>query len=147
MNSIILDFFLNNWIGLIIVILLIAPVVPQKWSDPFGYQMNQKMNPPWPSESMSISRMLLKQLLKLFSEFAVNLGLRGSVSVLLFAVVGTDLYFNKVISTSTVIITIVAVIALYLEYMVATAESIEFFKLFKYTSKKDSQNPPANYPL
>lgn len=141
MDSKLIDFFVNNWLSIIFVLIVILPLIPARIADPFGYEMSQRMTPPFPNKKWSMLKLATRSLFEVFSEFALNLGLKGSISVILFTVVGTDLYFNKAISMNTVIVIIVAVVALYLEYMITNAEEIEFFKVFKYKSKKQNLNP------
>lgn len=136
----------NNWIVLLGIIVILLPIIPTKFADPVGYELAQRGSPPWPQKNWTMMRYILKGLFEIFNDLAVSLSLRGSVSVVLFAVVGSDLYFNQTVSTNTVIIIIVAVIALYLEYMINNADEIEFFRIFKYKAKQPSQIQPQSAP-
>lgn len=89
---------------------------------------------------VSILQFFLHQVVMLVQEIligiAVPLGLKGSVTILIFLVVGADLYFRKGLTSQGLIISIVGVIALYLDQLVEKAKSLEFLKgLFKYESK------------
>lgn len=90
---------------------------------------------------ISIIRFVLKQLTAIFQDVVVSLivslTLQGSVTLLIFLVVGVDLYFRKSLSTESVIVTVIGVIALYMNQLVSSASELEFFRgLFRYKSKR-----------
>ena len=125
------------------------PIISSRIADPLGYEFNSRMSPPWPNKRWSILKFFVNNFFEVFNQLTLYLGLRGSISVVLFTVVGTDLYFNRTVSTNTVIVIIVAVVALYLEYMIINAEEIEFFKIFRYKAKPPQQPnlpPPSTSP-
>lgn len=144
MNQNIIDFVFNNWTLVSFVIFALIPIIPQKFVDPFGEEMNRRMNPPFPSKRYSFLRFLCRGIFDAFAEFAVNIGLRGSVTVLMFIVVAFDLINKKTLSSEAVVIIVVAVISLYFEYLVNNAEEIEFFKIFKYKRRKESAESRMN---
>jgi len=120
-------------------IVLLLPVLPPGYiytPDYYFDNKGQKIQ----RGKVSILQFFLHQVVMLLQEILIGiaapLGLKGSVTILIFLVVGADLYFRKGLTSQGLIISIVGVIALYLEQLIEKAKSLEFLKgLFKYESK------------
>ncbi len=138
MSKEIINFISNNWLLILIAIISLVPIIPQKMVDPFGHEMNKRMNPPFPDKPFSLLKFICRGIFEAFAEFAINIGLRGSATVLMFIVVMFDLINKKTLSSEAVVIIVIAVISLYMEYLINNAEEIEFFRIFKYKRKKES---------
>ncbi|MBD3365902.1 hypothetical protein GF360_01010 [candidate division WWE3 bacterium] len=139
-NTELINFIWDNMIAIFLFIFSLLPVLPAKIVDKFGYEIAQRYENPNPA-NWSIMKFITRQLFNgVISEIAINLGLRGTVSLVLFAVVFTDLLNNKTLSNQSLTVIAVAVLSLYLEYLVQNAEEIEFFRLFKYKSKKPKKD-------
>lgn len=117
----------------------LLPIIPPRFiyvPDYYFDNQNQKIQ----RGKVSILHFFLHQIVVLVQDvlvgFAVALGLKGSVTILIFLVVGADFYFRKSLSVESLTITIIGVIALYLDQLVQNASELEFFRgLFKYKSK------------
>lgn len=91
-------------------------------------------------EKVSIIHFFFHQIVVLFQELiigiAVSLSLRGAVTILIFLVVGGDLFFKNGLSPQGLAISIIGVIALYLDQLVQNASELDFFKgIFHFKSK------------
>lgn len=126
------------FIYLIIFLISFVPVIPPKWVfDNVDFYKDQEGNKIF-RQKQPLLRFLIKQLMGIIQDiilgFAVALSLKGAITILIFLVIGSDLYFTKSLSSNSVIITIVGVVALYMEQLVQNASEIDF-KIFKYKSK------------
>ena len=129
--------FTNVLVYAIILFIIFVPIISPIWIFDTDFYLDQKGNKII-RQKQPILRFLVKQLIGIVQEiiigFAVALSLKGAITILIFLVIGSDLYFTKSLSSNSVIITIVGVIALYMEQLVANASEIDF-KIFKYNSK------------
>jgi len=129
--------FTNVLVYAIILFIIFVPIISPIWIFDTDFYLDQKGNKII-RQKQPILRFLVKQLIGIVQEiiigFAVALSLKGAITILIFLVIGSDLYFTKSLSSNSVIITIVGVIALYMEQLVANASEIDF-KIFKYKSK------------
>lgn len=122
----------------ILSVILLLPLLPPHFvfgTDYYYNNKNQKVN----RSKVSILHFFLHQVLALFQElilgFAVPLSLKGAVTILIFVVVSADLYFKRGLSSQGFAISVIGVIALYLDQLVTNASELDFFKIFRYKSK------------
>jgi hypothetical protein len=138
----ILNFIIHDWPDIIIVFIIFVlstlPVFP-----PFTvgftkeyYDTNQKrmIKGKWFNLIEVIPILIFQTMLK---GAIVAIGFRGTVTLVLFVVLGTDLFINKQVTNNDVILTIVAIFALYLEKILEGAEEISIWKIFSYKAKKN----------
>jgi len=128
-------FLHDNWLVLVLSILFIIPFISPRYlglSDTY-FDTNLKRN--MPSQKYSILRALIYSILSPVQELLVIWGLRGTVSIIVFAVVGVDLYFRKQLSGDAMNLVSIGIVALYLEQLIDKAKKITVWKLFDWESK------------
>lgn len=139
MDSVILHFLAGHWLDLILGILIFFVIttnfIPAKYAglsetytDNFGNERKQEKQ----SLTTALTTFLFYTLLK---SFMVTLTLKGAVSLIMFLVVGVELISTHTISTNAVIISVVAIIALYAESLIEKAKKFSIFNLFTYESR------------
>jgi hypothetical protein len=138
-----LHFILTNWLDIIAFLVLLAlallPIFP-----PFTvgfnneyFDTNQKkmVKQKWFNFIELIPILIFQTMLK---GAIVAIGFRGTVTLVLFIVLGTDLFLNRQLTQNDILITIVAIVALYLEKILEGADEITVWKFFTYKAKENS---------
>jgi hypothetical protein len=139
-NSYLIDFFRNNSILLVLLLLSAIHIIPQEWAGYWKYNNNRKEDGRAPR--MTILHWLLTSLLNsIINAFIVPLiaafGLDKMVTLIIFAVVGFDIFSGHEISSASVILTVVGIIALYLDRLVDTGKIITMFGGLLHWEKDD----------
>lgn len=137
MNNIIIQFFLNNWLLIILIIFLIIPLIPpEKLSFRSTFIDDGK-----PVKSLKISlletivHLILRSVSRLIIDISVHLHFQTSVSLIIFTIIAVDIYYRKQISESTIILVIVGILALYSQQLVDKGKSLKIWKIFEWESK------------
>ena len=146
------NYFLGNWTDVLIIVILfllaIVPIFPCTWggANKTYFDINKK------EDVIQRNFNFIELTVRLFSSVvllgpALSMGFRGTVTMLLFVVLIADLILNKTITNNAITISIVGIVALYLENILDKAEEISISKIFYWKAK---QFPPglehANLP-
>src|SRR3989344_635715 len=99
--------FTNVLVYAIILFIIFVPIISPIWIFDTDFYLDQKGNKII-RQKQPILRFLVKQLIGIVQEiiigFAVALSLKGAITILIFLVIGSDLYFTKSLSSNSVII-------------------------------------------
>lgn len=127
------SFIQVHWLSVSVFIVSILPIVKPGWVGQQATYFNQQTNREVPALRQSILAVLLFNLsdaiIRTFQPLIVSLQLRGTMTLLIFVALGTDLYFRHQLSAEAVSVVLVGLIALYFEGMLATAKKIQLWVL------------------
>lgn len=135
----IIKFITLYWLDLIVMIAIfimsIIPIFPPEWGG-----ANKTWRDYDGSEKPQKNFNLIELIVRLFSSVvllgpALSIGFRGTVTLILFIVLISDLVLNKSITNNAITISIVAIVALYAEQMINSAEEITLGKVFTWKAK------------
>lgn len=136
----ILDFILSHTSDIIVSIILFflvtAKIFPPHWvggDKQYIDRNDQVVRNPKMSIIDAVTNFLFFSMLR---NLIVVIGLKGSITLVMFAVIIVELVATSTISTNAVIVASIGILALYLETMVEKAKRIKFFKIFEYESKE-----------
>lgn len=142
-NSLIIDFVKNNYLAIILILFSILKIVPPEWAGFWKYVNNKE------SEGKAVRITLLNLLLTNFLDSVIRsffipllaaFGLKNMITLIIFLVVGFDIFFRGQTSTQAVTLVAVGIIALYLDILVETGKKITFFGgLLRWERKDKSQ--------
>ena len=139
------EFIIEYWADILItlplVILSVIPIIPPTWAGFHKTYFNSFYNQEMKQKNMNFYELIVH----LFSHVivtgpALSLGFRGTVTLILFTILGADLHLNHQITNNAVILSIVGILALYLEKLIDTASELTLWKIFTWKSK-NNQNP------
>lgn len=134
-NSMVLNFVSNNVVLIVLGVVLLLPIIPPRWIGMRDTYFDLFYKKELPSQKYSILRVIIHSLLSPITEFLVVWSLRGTISIVIFAVIGADLFFRKKLSSEAVTLVSVGIIALYLEQLIEKAKKITIWKLFEWEKK------------
>lgn len=135
----ILDFIASHTsdliIGVILFFLVTAKLFPPQWvggDKEYTSTEGKLVRNPKMSIIDAVTNFLFYSMLR---NLIVVIALKGSITLVMFAVIVVELVATSTISTNAVIVASIGILALYLETMVEKARRIKFFKIFEYESK------------
>lgn len=137
-NLIVLGFIANNIVLILLGLLLLLPTIPPRWIGLQDTYFNSFYKKELPVQKYSILKVLINFFLSPITEFLVIWSLKGIVSIVIFAVIGADLFFRKQLSNEAVTLVSVGILALYLEQLIEKAKKITIWKLFEWEKKEDT---------
>lgn len=132
-NLEIINFLSNNWILLLLlsVVLSLIPIFPQ---DKFGYYSkiwDQSTNEWRNAPKMSLLRVVFHLILSTLSEIPLQIlsyfGLKQTISLIIFVVIGFDVFYRQQISREAITLVSIGIIALYLDLLIQSAKKITVF--------------------
>jgi hypothetical protein len=92
--------------------------------------------------SLNILSVVLKLLVQPISltiiDLSVLFNFKTTISLLIFIVIGTELYFKKQISQQAVILVAISLVVLYLELIIEKAKRITIWKFFEWERKEEN---------
>jgi hypothetical protein len=137
-NLMILGFMANNIVLILFSLLLLLPIIPPHWIGLQDTYFNTFYKKEMPVQKYSILKVLINSLLSPITEFLVIWSLKGTVSVVIFVVIGTDLLLRKQLSREAVALVSVGIIALYLEQLIEKAKKISIWKIIEWEKEDDN---------
>ena len=134
-----LNFLTLYWYAIVFLLILIYPLIPLRWLGLRETYYDFYYKKEIPAQKYSILRAIIHALLTPLQEVIVIWGLRGTVSIVIFVVIGIDLFFKKQLSKEAVTLVSIGILALYLEQLILNAKKITIWKIFEYESKQQSE--------
>jgi hypothetical protein len=132
-------FIISNYIDIILVVILFfvftAKVIPPQYAGTDKYYYDQHGNKKESQKACLIEALTNMIFFTLFKSLMISITMKGTITLLLFIIVGVELYFSKTISLNAVIVSSIGIIALYFEGIVVSAKELHIWKIFKYISK------------
>lgn len=148
------DFVLANWSDVLIIftasLLAIIPFFPPTWggANKTYYDILKKEDVI--QKKFNLVELIIRLLGGvILTGFSVSIGFRGTITLVLLVVLITDLIFNKAITNNAITVSIVAIIALYLESILDKAEEVSFGKVFHWKTKsyvQTNKDIPNDFP-
>lgn len=129
-NVEIISFFENNFILFGLILISLIRIVPPEYAGFWKYNNNKEEEGRAPRITLLnfILTSLFDSVIRaFFIPLVAAFGLKNMVSLVIFLVVTFDIFFRNQISTQSVILIAIGIVALYLEQLVETGEEIEFF--------------------
>jgi len=145
-----------NWISILLFIFVIIPFFPPEW---FNYSPKFYINDPLEpgtyqkSQRISILHALIKLVIKSLSVFVYDITLpfqvimhyKEAIILIVFLVVGFDIFYRHQISREAITLVSIGIFALYLERLIEQGKKINgFFNLFNWEAKDDPDNVQAH---
>ncbi len=129
-NAWLLDFVLNNYVGLLLFVLLTIKVVPPEWAGYWKYNNNSQAE--GPAKRMSALGFLLEGLLdsilpRIWVHLSVIFDFSKTVTILIFCLVIFALFVTHQVSGTILTLVSIGIISLYLERLIETGKSIKLF--------------------
>lgn len=125
----ILDFVINYWADILIVVpifaLALLPIIPPTFAGLnktyFDYYSGKEKD----QKKLNFFELVIQLISHLVVTGPVlSIGFRGTVTLILFLILGADLFLNRRITDNAVTLSIVGIVALYLEKIIDTADEI-----------------------
>lgn len=143
-NSVVINFVKDNYILLIISLMLIIilplKIIPPEWAGFWKYNNNKKNEGQAPK--ITILQFFLNNvfdgtLRSFFIPMLVAFNLKNTITFIILSVVIVNILSLKQISPAAITLVGIGILALYLEKLIETGRSIKFFGLL--TWEKDSR--------
>lgn len=131
MNILVIDFFKNSWLALIIIIIFLIPTIPYKWF----FDVKPGLDIYKDNAKKSLITYTIYLLGSALGEIALTLKFKGIVSIIIFTLLAIDLVYNHNLSNYTIILVTIGLISLYFDRLIDEGEEIKFFGIFYW--KKD----------
>lgn len=140
MDSIILTFMGKHWLDVLlsvgIFLLVTARLIPPQLGGLSKEYWDANQQKLIKQENISFIAAVMNSVFSsVLNPVIAWLPIKGAISVIMFVVVGVELYNTKTISTNAMIITVAAILALYAETIVERAKKLSVLKLFNFESK------------
>ena len=137
MNNIIIQFFQNSWLLVLIVIILLLPIIPTSWLALPRTYMDQGKEVKHLSLSIieSIVHLICKIISRLIIDISILFTFQTTLSLIIFILIGVDLYYRKQIGQNTILLVIIGIIGLYLQQIIDKGKSFKIWKIFEWKSK------------
>jgi len=143
------DFILAHWSDVVIMLiasfLALIPFFPPTWggANKTYYDIFKK------EDVIQKNFNLIELIVRLLggvilTGFSVSIGFKGTITLILLIVLITDLIFNKAITNNAITVSIVAIVALYLESVLDKADEVSLGKVFHWKAKSTIQNNKNN---
>lgn len=129
-NGLLINFIVNNYLLILLSILLVAKIVPPEWSGYWKYNNNRQAD--GKAKKINILKFLIDGLLDgIVSPIWVHLSAIFSfekvVAILIFVLVLFAVFVMNQISGTVVTLISVAILSLYLERLIETGKTIKLF--------------------
>jgi len=130
MNLQIINLIKDNFILIAFVILMLLRIIPPEWAGFWKYQNNKESDGRAPK--ISFLRLVLHNLIdSILSAALIPLmaafGFKNIITLIIFIVVGFDIFFRHQISGEAITLVGVGIIALYLDRLIETGKHIKLF--------------------
>jgi len=129
-NQLVIDFLINNFLLLIIILVSILKIIPPEWAGFWKYNNNKESDGLASKISILhfVSHNLVDSLVRIF---VINLltafNFNNMVTFLIFIIVVFDVFISHKISGAGVTLIGIGIIALYLGRLIETGEHIKLF--------------------
>ena len=139
-NKIVLSFIQNNSIVILLILFLFSllSVIPPEWCSFWKFNNNDEKQGRAPRITilnwmlhMIIDSLIRSFVLSLISAF----GLKNMVTMIIFIVTGFDIFNSHQVSSASVVLISIGIIALYLDKLVETGKEISIFGRLLYWKK------------
>ncbi len=163
-NVVLVTFFQQNWLLLIMLIASIIPIFPPQWFNyttryyigdlyqPGAYQRRQKVSFLHALVKLAIQP-ISALIFDLMAPLQVLMKYKEVIIIMIFLVVGFDVFYRKQISREAITLVSIGILALYFEQLIEKGKKIDgFFHLISWEAKDNPfslpvQNvPPVNIP-
>ena len=139
-NSLIVAFLTGNFFSLAILLASLIKVIPPEWAGFWKYNNNNSAE--GKAQKITALNWLLHMIFaSLVQSFFIPLiaafGLKNMVTLVILMVVGFDIFSRKQVSTASVTLTAIGIIALYLDRLVETGKTIKLFGGLLLWERKD----------
>ena len=137
-NLLLIGFFIKNALAIFLFVFLILKIVPPEWAGFHKYNNNDEQQ--GRANKMSILRFIIDGVIDgILSPISIHIltlfSFKNMITVLIFFVVGFDIFIRHQISAAVVTLIGIGIIALYLENLIDTGKKIEFFGIIKWEKK------------
>src|SRR6266487_1869890 len=155
-NIQIVQFYLNNYLFLWLVVVLLLPIIPPEWAGYWKYNHNNPTEDR--AKKITLLRFILHFLIdSIFVEILLNgmatFQFKQAITFIIFLVMFFDIFFRHQISREAITLVSVGILALYLERLIERGKHIKLFWGLLDWYKDDQGNqtstqsvPPAQTP-
>lgn len=129
-NQLLIDFIVNNFVLLLILLISILRVIPPEWAGFWKYNNNKESD--GHAIKLSILSFILQNLVdSVLRTFVINFltafNFKNMVTFIIFAIVIFDVFIRKQISGAAVTLIGIGIVALYLDRLIETGKHIKLF--------------------
>lgn len=129
-NSVIITFILKNILLVLLLVVSILRVIPPEWAGFWKFNNNKEKDGRAPR--ITIINFVLTSLFDsviraFFIPLIATFGLKNMVTLIIFLVVVFDIFISNQITTQSVTLVAIGIVALYLDRLVETGKKIVFF--------------------
>ncbi|RJR16270.1 hypothetical protein C4579_00335 [Candidatus Microgenomates bacterium] len=145
-NWLVIDFVINNFLLLIIILISILKILPPEWAGFWKYNNNKESDGLAPK--ISILHFVFHNLVdSVIRIFVINLltafNFKNMVTFLIFTIVIFDVFISHKISGTGVTLIGIGIIALYLDRLIDIGEHIKLFGGLLTWDKEKKSNPKS----
>lgn len=128
-NRLIFEFFLNNWVLVVVLLLFIIKMVPPEWAGFWKFKYDK--DPEGLAPKITLLKFLLHNTFdSILSAFLIPLlamfEFKKMVTFVIFVVIVFDVFVRHQISGGTITLAGIGIVALYLERLIETGDEIKF---------------------
>lgn len=140
-NKEIIGFLINNIVLILLLIISILRIVPPDWAGFWKFNNNKEADGIAPR--ITVVNFILTSLFDsiiraFFIPLIATFGLKNMVTLIIFLVVAFDIFFRNEITTQSVTLIAIGIVALYLDKLVETGKRITLFGgLLRWEKDKD----------
>ena len=126
-NELIINFIQNNWILILLLYFSLIRIIPPEWAGFWKHKDDDISKPLSPKITIMhwMLHMIIESLINAaFLPVISIFGLKNMVSLIILSVVGFDVFSRHQISSASVTLAGIGIIALYLDKLVETGKTI-----------------------
>ncbi len=139
-NLIIFNLLKDNALVIVIFIFLIIKIIPPEWSgfNKYTDQINKIRAKRKNALGFIIDGIMDGIISPIFVHVSTMFGFKNTITILIFFVIGFDVFIRQQISGTVVTLIAIGIIALYLEKLIETGKNIKLFGNLMTWERKDN---------
>ncbi|MFZ3301526.1 MAG: hypothetical protein WA152_02325 [Microgenomates group bacterium] len=133
-----INFIKAEWFNVIIILILLFPLIPTSWlgtDDTYTLQDGTARKRVRFNLITAISLLVIQPLVQTVLSISILFNFKTTIGLLIFSVVGVELFLKRQVSQQSVILVAISLIALYLEQLIDKAKRISIWKIFDWEAK------------